>query len=72
MLSALQWVLTGYALSFGVVLVAAMWLIGRLDAWGAVFEWIAGLGTGGLAGGMAVATVVLGAISFLTLRRAVP
>ena len=64
--------LTITLIAIGVVLVAAMWLIGRLDAWGAVFEWIAGLGTGGLAGGMAVATVVLGAISFLTLRRAVP
>lgn len=62
--------LTVTLVGVGLVLVAAMWVIGQLDAWGTVFDWIAAQGAAGLTLGMALLTLLLGAISFLTLRRA--
>jgi len=56
----------------GLVLVATIWVIGRLEAWGAVGDWVSGLGVLGLTGVLAIAAVALGAASFLTLRRAIP
>jgi len=64
--------LTLTLVAFGVVLVIAMFLVQQLDAWGTVFEWFAALGAGGLALGMAGATVVFGVVAWATLRRATP
>jgi len=64
--------LTLTLVAFGVVLVAAMWIVQQLDAWGTVFEWFGSLGAGGLAVAMAAATVVFGAVAWATLRRATP
>lgn len=64
--------LTVTLVAIGLVLVGAIWLITQLEAWGPVWEWIAGLSILGLAGVLLGCTVVLGAISFATLRRAIP
>lgn len=56
----------------GALLVAAGWLTGRLNAWGAVFEWFAVQGSLGLTLWGVLLTAVLAATSFLTLRRATP
>lgn len=56
----------------GALLVAAMYLIGRLDAWAQVFTWIGDQGAVGLSLWGLLVIVALAAISFLTLRRAVP
>ncbi|KRB37049.1 hypothetical protein [Microbacterium sp. Root180] len=65
-------VLVTLLVGIGVLLVGAMWLVGRLDAWGAVGEWI---GVNGVLGitlcGVGVAAV-LTVISYLTLRRTTP
>ena len=64
--------LTITLVAIGVVLVAAIWLVGRFDGWGAVGAWLAVQTSTSLAlWGLAV-TVVLGAISFATMRRLVP
>ncbi len=64
--------LTVLLVGFGLVLVGVLWLIGRLDGWGAVFEWIATQGTIGIAGWTLAIAVVIGGLSFAPLRRAVP
>lgn len=65
-------VLVTVLVGIGVLLVGAMWLVGRLDAWGAVGEWISVNGVLGLTlVGVAVAAV-LTVISYLTLRRTTP
>ena len=64
--------LTVVLVGIGVLLVAGMWLVGRLDAWADVFGWFATVGVVGLSLWGAVLTAVLAAIAFLTLRRAVP
>lgn len=56
----------------GALLVAGLWLIGRLDAWGTVFGWIADQGTLGMTLWAVLLIAVLAGTSFLTLRRAVP
>ncbi|MET0780614.1 MAG: hypothetical protein ABWY26_05740 [Microbacterium sp.] len=56
----------------GALLVGAMWLVGRLDAWGRVFEWFAAQGSLGLTLWGILVIAVLAGSSFLTLRRAVP
>ena len=43
-----------------------------MDAWATVWTWLADLGPMGLTAVLAALTVVLGAASFLTLRRATP
>jgi len=64
--------LTIVLVGIGVLLVGAMYLVGRADAWGQLFGWIATQGALGLSlWGMVLAAVIaLG--SFLTLRRATP
>ncbi len=64
--------LTIVLVGLGIVLVGLLWLVGRLNAWGQVFEWIGAAGALGLALWGLVLIAVLAAISFLTLRRAVP
>ena len=56
----------------GALLVGAMWLVGRLDAWAQVFAWFGAQGSLGLTLWGILLTAVLAATSFLTLRRAVP
>lgn len=64
--------LTVALVGVGLLVLAGIWLIGRLNAWGPVFEWLGGLGPNGLTGLMALATAVVAGIAFLTLRRAIP
>jgi len=65
-------VLTIVLVGIGVLFVAGMWLVGQLDAWADVFGWFSTVGVVGLSLWGAVLAVVLAAIAFLTLRRAVP
>ena len=64
--------LTVTLVGLGVILLAVVWLVQQLEAWGALFTWIGSLGTLGLTACMAVATIVLGAVAWATLRRATP
>lgn len=65
-------VLTTVLVGIGALLVLAMFLIGRLDAWGQVFTWFATQGAVGLSLWGLLLAAVLAGIAFLTLRRAVP
>lgn len=64
--------LTVVLVGTGLLLVAAIWLIGRTDAWTPVGEWMVGLSVPGLIVGMLAATVAVGGVAFATLRRATP
>ncbi len=65
-------VLTTVIFAIALVLVGALWLIGRLDAWGAVGTWIMTSGALGLSlWGLALIAVLAGT-SYLTLRRSTP
>jgi hypothetical protein len=65
-------VLTTVLLGLALLLVAGLWLVGRLDAWVQVFGWIGDQGSLGLSLWGLLVIAVLAAISFLTLRRATP
>lgn len=65
-------VLTIVLVGLGFVLVGLMWLAGRLNAWEAIFTWIATAGAVGITAWSAVLAAVLAGIAFLTLRRTVP
>jgi len=56
----------------GVLLIVAVWAITRFEAWGDVMSFLVGLGPVGLAAWGLLLTVVLGGISYLTIRRTVP
>jgi hypothetical protein len=64
--------LTIVLVGLGVLLVAGMWFIGQLNAWGTVFQWFGTVGVVGLSLWGVLVTAVLAVIAFLTLRRAVP
>ena len=64
--------LTTVLVGVGLLFVGLLWLIGRLEAWGRVFEWFATQGALGLTLWGLLLTALLAASSFLTLRRAVP
>lgn len=64
--------LTIVLLAIGLVLVAVLWLVGRMNAWIQVFSWIGSQGALGLSLWGLVLLVVLAGTSYLTLRRAVP
>jgi len=64
--------LTVILVGLGVLFVGALFVIGRLDAWAAVFTWFATQGAVGLALWGLALIVVLAAASFGTLRRATP
>ena len=64
--------LTLVLVGIGVLLVAGLWLVARMDAWAPVFGWFATVGVVGLSLWAALVTVVLAGIAFLTLRRAIP
>ncbi|GAA1949034.1 hypothetical protein [Microbacterium aquimaris] len=66
-----MWVALVY-IALALVLVAGMWLVGRLDAWAEVFTWFATQGAVGLTLWGLLVTALLAAGSFLTLRRATP
>ncbi|WP_051192067.1 hypothetical protein [Microbacterium luticocti] len=55
----------------GLVLIGALWIIGRLNAWAAVFAWLAG-GLLPLSLCLLGLVVVLGATTFAMLRRLTP
>lgn len=57
---------------FSLLAVGALWLIARTNAWAQVFGWIGDQGAVMLAVWGLVLTVVLGGVSYLTLRRSVP
>jgi hypothetical protein len=56
----------------GALLLIAIWAITRFEAWGEVITALVELGAVGFAAWGLVLTLVLGGISYLTLRRAVP
>ena len=63
--------ITVVLVGLGVLLVGAMWLIGRLDAWAQVFAWFAAQGALGLSlWGVLLDRAPRAGTSFLTLRRA--
>src|SRR3546814_3162163 len=64
--------LTIVLLALGFVLVAVMWLIGQLQAWGTVFSWIGAQGTLGISLWGLVLVAVLAASAFPMFRRLVP
>jgi len=65
-------VLTAVIGGIAVLLIVAMFFIGLFEAWGQVFAWIAAQGVLGLGLWGLLVGAVLAAISFVTLRRAVP
>ncbi|BDV29414.1 hypothetical protein [Microbacterium terricola] len=64
--------LTTVLVVLGLGFVGLLWLVGRLNAWEEVFVWFGETGALGLALWGILAGAVLAAVSFLTLRRAVP
>jgi len=64
--------LTIVLVGIGLALVGLLWLVGRMDAWGFVWEWLMSAGAMGLTAWAAVVAVLLAGIAFLTLRRTVP
>lgn len=58
--------------AIGLVLVVALWFVGRANAWVEVFTWLATHGVLGLSLWGLALVAVLAASAFLTLRRAVP
>jgi hypothetical protein len=64
--------LTIVLVGIGVLLLGALYLVGRANAWAALFEWITAQGALGLSLWGMVLAAVIAVGSFLTLRRAVP
>lgn len=56
----------------GLLLVAAIFVITRMNAWGDVFAWIVASGALGLIGIAAIAAAIIAGLSFIALRRATP
>lgn len=65
-------ILTIIVLGILALCVGAMWVVGSLDAWQALFTGIADAGPTGLAVGVIVLSALLAAVSFPVLRRATP
>jgi hypothetical protein len=64
--------LTIVLVALGLVFVGLLWLVGRLDAWEEVFVWFGQQTALGLSLWGILVGAVLAALSFLTLRRAIP
>jgi hypothetical protein len=64
--------ITVVLVGLGLLLVGAMWLTGRLDAWGEVIAWFGAQGALGLTLWGILLTALLAGTSYLTLRRADP
>ncbi|WDG18059.1 hypothetical protein [Microbacterium sp. Clip185] len=54
------------------IIVLALFVVTRLDAWPSVIDWVASIGLGGITLLIAGIAAVLAAIAFPTLRRATP
>jgi len=65
-------ILTLIWVGVGAILLAGVWAITSLNAWADVVGSVVGLGPVGFAAWGLLLTVVLGGVSYLTLRRAVP
>lgn len=64
--------LTLVLVAIGLLLVGSIWLVGRIDAWGAVGAWLATQSAVSFALWGLVLTAVLAVISYGTMRRLVP
>nr|WP_274636706.1 hypothetical protein [Microbacterium bovistercoris] len=64
--------LTLVGIGLALLLVVALWIVGRLNAWVAVFSWFASLGAIGLTIWGLLLVAVLAVVAFALLRRAVP
>lgn len=64
--------LTSILVAIGALLLVGLWVVGRLNAWAAVFSWLATAGVIPLALILLAITVVLAATEFGMLRRLVP
>ncbi len=64
-------VLTVVLVSLGFVLIAAMWLVGQLRAWGDLFAFFGSLTPVAVTGGMVLVGALLAALSYGMLRRAI-
>lgn len=58
--------------ALGLILIAGMWLLGRLNAWESLFSWFGTVGIPGASAVLLGAIVLFGGIAFLSLRRATP
>lgn len=65
-------ILTAVLVAIGLALVGLFWLVGQLNAWGEVFQWIGSQGALGMSLWGLVYGAVVAAVSFLLLRRATP
>lgn len=65
-------VLTTVIFGLALILVALLWLVGRVDAWAQVGSWLAAQGALGISLWTLLLIAVLASTSYLTLRRAVP
>lgn len=65
-------VLTTVLVGLGLLLVGAMWLVGRMNAWAELFGWFGSQGVVGLSLWALLLVAALAVISYLTLRRATP
>lgn len=65
-------VLTIVLVGIGFLLVALLWFVIRVDAWAAIWQWVATAGIVGITAWSAVLAAVLAGIAYLTLRRTVP
>ena len=64
-------VLTVVFIGLGMLLIATMWLIGQMQAWGAVFAWFGALTPIALTAALVLASAALAAVSYGILRRAI-
>jgi len=64
--------LTTIWVGIALLLVVAIWAITRFEWWGEVWPTLVGLGPVGFAAWGLLVTVLLGGISYLTLRRTIP
>ncbi len=64
--------LTAVLVGIGALFVLGLWVVGRMDAWGVVWQWLGAQGVVGLSLWGLLLGAVLAGIAFLTLRRAVP
>jgi len=64
--------LTAILSGIGLLLIGALWLIGRLDAWAVVFGGLARLGIVTVSLGVIAVVIVLAVTAFAMLRRLVP
>ncbi len=65
-------VLATVLIGIALLLVLALWFVGRANAWAQVFTWFATQGTVAVSLWGLLVIAVFGAISYVTLRRAVP